>query len=295
MVWSFVQGGCPPDDNLPYTPFRPYFHYGNNSPQTCWAWASCVLEAADESRKQQFGATALVMGLIPVTLKDIAWPERRMVPVSRPLPLLASILVLALGLVPAEPQKTENPSEEVKRRLMKGNWIARKLWGHGRWLTAFWIIISSLLLVGAYAGLTVMEIYSKRSALGCLVPLFVALWYIAALVPATIHTLCAKLRRHREMRQQEKGRDISADTGEKVSAIQGANEDWPVQLSWAIYYIAGTLIWTSIMAVTVVELTVWVALGVTVSAISKILAFLICLAFEITRNKRIGTSDVMAK
>jgi hypothetical protein len=39
-----------------------------------------------------------------------------------------------------------------------------------------------------------------------------------------------------------------------ASAIQGANEAWPVQMTWSIYYIAGTLVFMSIMAVTVPEL-----------------------------------------
>jgi len=45
---------------------------------------------------------------------------------------------------------------------------------------------------------------------------------------------------------------------------------------------AGTLIFTSIMAVTVVELIVWVALGFAVTGTSKILAFFLCLVFEET-------------
>ena len=44
--------------------------------------------------------------------------------------------------------------------------------------------------------------------------------------------------------------------------------------------IAGTLIFTSIMAVTVVELIVWVGLGFTVTGTSKILAFFLCLVLE---------------
>ena len=44
-----------------------------------------MFEAAGESRKQQFAAIALVMGLIPLTLKDVAWPERRIIYVTKRL------------------------------------------------------------------------------------------------------------------------------------------------------------------------------------------------------------------
>jgi hypothetical protein len=56
-----------------------------------------------------------------------------------------------------------------------------------------------------------------------------------------------------------------------LSAVQGAEEDWPVQMAWGVYYIAGTLIDTSIMAVTVVELCVWVLLTFAVTGCSKVL------------------------
>ena len=67
-----------------------------------------------------------------------------------------------------------------------------------------------------------------------------------------------------------------------ISAVQGADEDWPVQLSWGIYYIAGTLIFTSIMGVTVIELVCWVGLSCAVTGSSKLLAFFLCLVFEKT-------------
>ena len=70
-----------------------------------------------------------------------------------------------------------------------------------------------------------------------------------------------------------------------VSAIQGADEDWPVQTAWGIYYIAGTLIFTSIMAVTIIELVVWVSMCIVVTGTSKILAFFICLIFEEIGNR----------
>lgn len=97
---------CPEDveNSMVYSPFKPYFKFplfaGNI--QSCWTAADCLFEAAGGSRKQQFAATALVMGLIPLTLRDIAWPERRIIHVTNRLYCIVEIRVLALGLVPLE-------------------------------------------------------------------------------------------------------------------------------------------------------------------------------------------------
>ncbi|KAF2827452.1 hypothetical protein CC86DRAFT_393580 [Ophiobolus disseminans] len=223
-----------------YLPFTPYWKFkvpSNDSQGKCWIVADCLFEAAGESRKQQFGATALVMGLIPGTIKDIAWPERRLIHVTKRLYPAVEICVLALGLM--------------------------------------CIVASTSALVVCYGSLAIMEIYSKRSALGCVAPIFILVWHIIALAPAAIHSGFASLRQRRFQRMQLQpgaGRD------EKItSAIQGANEDWPVKMAWGIYYIAGTLVFTSIMAVTVPELVVWVALGLATTGCSRILAFFLCL------------------
>lgn len=55
---------------------------------------------------------------------------------------------------------------------------------------------------------------------------------------------------------------------------------WLVQLVWNVYYVAGTLVYTSIMAVTVIELFVWVMTSVAVTAASKLLGFFLCMAAE---------------
>ena len=47
-----------------------------------------------------------------------------------------------------------------------------------------------------------------------------------------------------------------------------------------MYYTAGTLIYASIMAVTVIELTVWVLVSVAVAAAYKLLAFFLCMYHE---------------
>jgi hypothetical protein len=49
-----------------------------------------------------------------------------------------------------------------------------------------------------------------------------------------------------------------------------------VQLVWAVYYTAGTLIFSSIMLVTVVELLVWVLATCAATAASKMLGYKLC-------------------
>ncbi|KAF2015794.1 hypothetical protein BU24DRAFT_422107 [Aaosphaeria arxii CBS 175.79] len=299
-------GQCPPntEGTMVYSPFKPYFHWPKfrGDVQKCWVAADCLMEAAGESRKQQFASTALVMGLIPLTLKDIAWPERRIMHVTKELKPSIEILVLALGLVPVE---TGNKAL-TRRQSAQTNMIAKAAFRAGRGSTIFWVVVCSLLVVASYAGMAIMEIYSKRSSLGCPFPVFVPLWYVIALLPAAIHAFFARLRRRRTKKhvrhghnsepQQEAakgGFDISERDpielerkAKIVSAVQGADEEWPVQLAWGIYYIAGTLIFTSIMAVTVVELVCWVGLGFAVAGSSKILAFFLCLVFEDTGGER---------
>ncbi|KAH7355816.1 hypothetical protein BKA66DRAFT_575012 [Pyrenochaeta sp. MPI-SDFR-AT-0127] len=304
---------CPPDVEsvMVYSPFKPYFKFDKfkGNVQNCWVAADCLFEAAGESRKQQFAATALVMGLIPLTLKDIAWPERRLIHVTNRLNWMVEILVLALGLVPLE---TKNKAQ-TRQKSREGNMLAKFAWASKMSTIVLLIVTCALSVVASYAGLLFMEIYSKRSALGCPVPLWLPVWHIISLVPAGIHSFFAGLRRHRYNKVKRQGSvrsthgsDYSylpsaehskplttsdgADGGEDdneqklkiTSAVQGADEDWPVQMAWAIYYIAGTLVYTSIMAVTVVELVIWVGLGFAVTGSSKILAFFLCVVNEET-------------
>jgi hypothetical protein len=53
----------------------------------------------------------------------------------------------------------------------------------------------------------------------------------------------------------------------------GSEQYWAIQLIWSIYYAAGTLVYTSIMAVTVIELVVWVLVCCFAVGTSKLLAF----------------------
>ncbi|ORX97016.1 hypothetical protein BCR34DRAFT_578230 [Clohesyomyces aquaticus] len=299
-------GDCPskPDD-LIHSPFKPYWTWWTDDSQRCWTAAICLLQAADEARKQQFAATALVMGLIPLTLKDIAWPERRVIYVTKTPGLIIETLVLALGLVPTE----TGSSSLTRAKNCERNSLAKWAWGKTRWYSLVWIVLSTAIMLASFAGIAVMELYSKRSSLGCPFPAFVLMWYLVALLPAGIHAGFAVRRRRQRMSAILRARksvldvtrgqtnksnrervQIDEDANERepeqidedTSAVQGANEEWPVQLAWGIYYIAGTLIFSSIMAVTVVELMVWVGLGFAVAASNKLLAFFTCLVFERT-------------
>jgi hypothetical protein len=58
--------------------------------------------------------------------------------------------------------------------------------------------------------------------------------------------------------------------------IQGSREVLFVQSSWAIYYTAGTLVFTSIMLVSVLELLVWVCATCAATTVSKTFAYKLC-------------------
>ena len=163
-------GECPADvDTLIMSPFRPYFNFplwGNASThdrQKCWVAADCLFEAAGESRKQQFAAIALIMGLIPLTLKDVAWPENRIIHVTQRLPWIVEVVVLALGLVPQETQSEADTAEKVREE----NMLARVVWRHHTSTVTIWMVLSSVMLLASYVAIGFLEVYSKRSALGC--------------------------------------------------------------------------------------------------------------------------------
>ncbi|PSN75310.1 hypothetical protein BS50DRAFT_671494 [Corynespora cassiicola Philippines] len=279
------RGQCPISEEdiekyLPYSPFTPYFHWYPGRVEQCWVVTDCLYEASGESLKQQFAATALVMGLVPPTLKDIAWPERRIVPVTQKLKPLAEILVLALGLVPRE---TGNIHVTKKESISKTR-IAKFAWRLSTSRRVFWLTVCIFLVSMSYTGTVFMEIYSKRSALGCSFPVFIAMWHVFALLPASIHTIFARFRRKREAHNVSGQIQSRNDDGMIASAVQGANEDWPVQLAWGIYYITGILVFASIMAVTVVELACWIGLVIAIAGSSKALGFFICLVCEEIEN-----------
>ena len=173
---------CPPSSV--YSPFTKWPSAlldlgGPTKNSACWYWAECILDQAQEVRKSQFAATSFVMGLVPLILKDITWPERRQVCVPAPLNPLIEVLVRALGLVPIV------SGEDAK--LVR---LPRKL--QRSWERRIGSVVTLLLLIGglfiAYAALIIMEYFSKRSSLGCPYYLFIFTWFVVALIPAAIRT-----------------------------------------------------------------------------------------------------------
>lgn len=216
------------------------------------------------------------------------------------------------------------------------------------------VAISALGLVTTYAALAIVETYSKRSALGCVYPIFILTWHLLSIVPAGLETAFPRNWKREsipEMLSQPASESSMSDVGsthveqhehaslnttisqppnclsstshspkvrtasgiqdsntllntqpdpapaiavpkaqskpfplEDASPVQGRGKAWLVQLMWAIYYIAGTLVYTSIVAVTVIELFVWVAVSVSVTFASKFLAFFLCVMVERRRG-----------
>lgn len=140
----------------------------------CWYWAECVISKANEVRKAQFAATSFVLGVVPLILKDIDWPERRLVFVPSPLNLIIEVIVRALGVVPIV---------ESNAKLV---YLPRRFSRKG--LGSLTLLLLTFGVGLAYAALILVEYFSKRSSLGCPYPLFICTWFILALVPASVRT-----------------------------------------------------------------------------------------------------------
>ena len=104
------------------------------------------------------------MGLIPLILKDVAWPQCRIADIPHLQPWYIEILVRALGLNPV-----------VKEKLILYGRTFKTLQSRAIFLLLL------LALLSTYVALAIIEIYSKRSALGCSVPVFIVAWFIATL------------------------------------------------------------------------------------------------------------------
>ena len=181
--------GCPPAADTVYSPFTrasqsEYFAYTNSTNNACWWWAICVLSSADAARNQRFSATALVMGLVPLTLKDVAWPERRVVLISRPLPRHIETIIRALGIVPS----IYTSAEKTDQVTFSSMWLYRWTQRLSQLQMTLLLAINTLVLAIAYAALAIMEVYSKRSSLGCTYPVFILTWYLIAVFPAAVDT-----------------------------------------------------------------------------------------------------------
>ena len=168
---------CPPSSI--YTPFKKWpsdllLVNGPTENSACWWWAECVIDQSPEVRKSQFAATSFVMGLVPLILKDIAWPDRRQVFVPSPLNIVIEAIVRALGLIPVV-------KDDAKPIYLPYKFSKRKS-GMAT------LVLLTLSLLVAYAALVVIEFFSKRSSLGCPYPLFICTWFIIALIPAGVRT-----------------------------------------------------------------------------------------------------------
>lgn len=325
---------CPVETNLIYSPFTPfdqaeYTALNNATDNACWWWAICLLSSADAARVQQFTAAPLVMGLVPITLKDIAWPERRIISISHKLRWPLEIIVRALGAVPSTDTFTPEEHDIFSMRLY--GWTLKL--PPNRFI--FLLAVSAFSLLLTYGSLAVMEVYSKRSSLGCPYPIFILTWNLLAIFPAALETAFPRpdieevsqptpdsnpspkffvgggdIEQNKQVfNGAVDEHSLSIDTPqsasdiqhrlvaqtcrldsaqviqkrrynplEDASPIQGRGKPWFVQLVWAIYYVAGTLCYSSIMAVTVIELFVWVMTSVAVTVASKLLAFFLCMA-----------------
>ncbi|KAH7317386.1 hypothetical protein BKA65DRAFT_466351 [Rhexocercosporidium sp. MPI-PUGE-AT-0058] len=253
----------------PTQPFNPWFRAwtnltsgpGGDDPDfvdnmACWWYADCIFGLVPETRKQQYGAISIVMALVPLILKDIAWPEQRIVLIASKSGWVIEIIVRALGLNPTIP---EDPTQIKKGRLFQPIISA-----------AILVLLVAFLLV-SYGLLAVMEVYSKRSSLGCPVPAFVVLWFIVALAPATVEVAIGRFRN-----RNKSGKGSGSSTAPVSNNIQGGEQHWVAQFCWGLYYSAGGLIFTSIMLVTVVELFTWMLLAGVASAASKMLGYRLC-------------------
>jgi hypothetical protein len=242
----------------------------------CWWYADCCFSLAPSTRQQQFAATALVMGLLPLILKDIAWPQQRIAWVSHQQSFGIEVLVRALGL---------NPIVDA-RHVKKGRTFRKATSGA-------LLLVLVVQLVLALGALVAIELFSKRSSLGCPVPMWVVLWLIAAFIPATIEVGASRYQRRSvsagaedkseaSLGRTEEGNLMENDVVEKVDfttaveSVPGGEQGWFVQFAWAIYYAAGTLIFTSIMLVTVIELFVWLLAAGAATAASKMLGYKLC-------------------
>ncbi|KAG8528948.1 uncharacterized protein KY384_006637 [Bacidia gigantensis] len=332
---------CQPGSELVYSPFTPYsqseyFKYTGGTNNGCWWTIICLIAQADEARKKQFDAIALVMGLVPLTLKDVAWPERRVIAVSRQLPAIVEAIVRALGVVP-----WNDADFFAKQRAMSSSSLYHRAISMSYKNIRLSLSMCTSGLVVTYAALAVIEVYSKRSVLACERPVFIVTWHLGAIVPAAIDTACSRPSKITPLSEtivqsvtdqalvdekprgtDQPGISTTVNTGEviahgvtasepqssssaptkppapaqttlprqssipleDISPIQGRGKPWLVQLVWAVYYICGTLFYTSIVAVTVIELCVWVMTSIAVTAASKLLAFFICTAFEKRRG-----------
>lgn len=111
------------------------------------------------------------------------------------------------GLIP----DIQSSRDETKLKLFRSSPIAAWAWDSPRVVLRMLVALRTIGLTSAYCVLTIVEIYSKRSCLGCVYPIFVVSWHLAALLPAAIHTLSFSSR---ERKQRKRVARIPIVTGE---------------------------------------------------------------------------------
>ena len=266
-------GECPRPEDIVYSPFTRYSDFGPG--QNCWGIIICVFGRADEARKQQLSAVALIMGFLPLLMKDLTWPHRNELFVSRrPCPWPLDVFVRAMGLVPF----ATGSERETRRLSQQSSAVARWAWKQPRARIARLSLSSLALLLCGYVALAAMEFSSKRSILDCTNPTSILFWHVLAYAPALLHTLWDRLKGRRSS-----GPARRVDNNNlHLFAPRGTEDEWPAQLVWAVYYLVGSLFYTSIAAVTGVELSVWIIRCFCITAASRWCALLLPLWGEHT-------------
>ena len=127
------------------------------------------------------------MGLVPLVLKDIAWPERRLVRISQRFPRLLEILVRATGIVPVVDLRGSKHIQGLASKSLY-TWTLRQTRGALLGL----VTVCSVFLAFAFTSTALTEIYSKRSSLGCPCPVLILTWHLVAVVPAAINVILFK-------------------------------------------------------------------------------------------------------
>ncbi|MCJ1240080.1 hypothetical protein MMC14_008080 [Varicellaria rhodocarpa] len=244
----------------------------------CWWWADCVLTKADEVRKQQFAATSFVMGLVPLALKDIAWPERRRATVVKgiaPLNWTGEVVVRGLGLTPVAAVAAQE-KWKVGQGLGKGTQTQPRRRREG-WRGVITLGLLGTGLLAAYGTLVVME-YVSRGAQVLTLRLRESSKKRRSVATKELPRIQQSLLLEEAASSADSVPEVKLDmnVSRYLEEEQGTEVEWWVQFIWAVYYAAGTLVFASIMAVTVIELFVWVVLACFTTAMSKMLAFRLC-------------------
>ena len=194
------------------------------------------------------------------------------------LPLVLEIFVRALGLDVFE------CGSLAKEKNEETSGLARFAAGVGFGARCFIFAVSVAILLVAYAMLALVEVYSKRAALGCPYPVFVLTWYLVALIPGAIHTIVLRLQRRGGFKTGSSRLRASPSLIATYEELETLHEDardwWLIQFAWTAYFIAGMLVYTSIMVVTVPELVAWVVASCLAVFASKACGFLLIAVLE---------------